>query len=316
MLALPGVYAPQHDTHLLMRAVGRELADPCKRVLELGTGSGALAVHAARLGARVTAVDISRRAVLCAGLNAALHRRRITVRYRDLSTLDRGGYDLVISNPPYVPAPAALPPVRGKARTWDGGLDGRAVVDQVCMTAATVLGSGGTLLMVHSAMCRVDITIDALHSLGFDTQVIDRELVPLGPVMRSRLLRLRDRGLMDDEQQDKEELVVFRARRRRLSSGFRRLAKAMRRTGAGPAAARSYEEHVEADAVREQVVRHEVVEPLLATEPGPEIDVAFGIHATGLLEDRLCEFLPAGRRTDRAALRIPLATAAQPQGRP
>ncbi|MFD5200552.1 HemK2/MTQ2 family protein methyltransferase [Streptomyces sp. NPDC058375] len=214
MLTVPGVYAPQHDTHLLMRAVGRELADPCKRVLELGTGSGALAVHAAGLGARVTAVDISRRAVLCARLNAALHRQRVTVRYRDLSTLGRGGYDLVISNPPYVPAPAALPPVRGKARAWDGGLDGRAVVDQVCVTAATVLEPGGTLLMVHSAVCGVDITVDTLHGLGFDAQVIDRELVPLGPVMRSRLRWLRDQGLMDDEQQDKEELVVFRARRR------------------------------------------------------------------------------------------------------
>ncbi|MBW3363032.1 methyltransferase [Streptomyces sp. 09ZI22] len=214
MLTVPGVYAPQHDTHLLMRAVGRELSDPYKRVLELGTGSGALAVHAARLGARVTAVDISRRAVLCARLNAALHRQRVTVRYRDLSTLDRGAYDLVISNPPYVPAPAVLPPVRGRARAWDGGLDGRAVVDQVCVTAASVLEPGGTLLMVHSAMSGVGTTLDALHGLGFDAQVIDRELIPLGPVMRSRLLWLRDQGLMDDEQQDKEELVVFRARRR------------------------------------------------------------------------------------------------------
>ncbi|MFF2862278.1 HemK2/MTQ2 family protein methyltransferase [Streptomyces rubiginosohelvolus] len=214
MLTMPGVYAPQHDTHLLMRAVGRELRGPGRRVLELGTGSGALAVHAALLGARVTAVDISRRAVLCARLNATLHRQRVTVRYGDLSSLDRGGYDLVISNPPYVPAPAALPPRSGKARAWDGGLDGRVVVDRVCATAATVLGSGGTLLMVHSAMCGVDVTLDALHGLGLDAQVIDRELVPFGPVMRSRLVWLRDQGLLHDEQQDKEELVVFRARRR------------------------------------------------------------------------------------------------------
>ncbi|WP_424570885.1 HemK2/MTQ2 family protein methyltransferase [Streptomyces sp. CH-036] len=214
MLTMPGVYAPQHDTHLLMRAVGRELRGPGRRVLELGTGSGALAVHAARLGARVTAVDISRRAVLCARLNAALHRQRVTVRYGDLSSVARGGYDVVISNPPYVPTPAALPPRRGKARAWDGGLDGRVVVDRVCATAATVLGPGGTLLMVHSAVCGVDITLDALHGWGLDAQVVDRELVPLGPVMRSRLLWLRDQGLMDDEEQDKEELVVFRARRR------------------------------------------------------------------------------------------------------
>ncbi|MEK8143155.1 methyltransferase domain-containing protein [Streptomyces sp. M10(2022)] len=42
--------------------------------MDLCTGSGALALHAARLGARVTAVDISRRAVASARLNAAVAR--------------------------------------------------------------------------------------------------------------------------------------------------------------------------------------------------------------------------------------------------
>jgi release factor glutamine methyltransferase len=213
MLTVPGVYAPQHDTHLLMRAVGREGIGPGTHVLELGTGSGALAVHAARLGARVTAVDISRRAVLCARVNAALHRSRVTVRRRDLSTLDAGECDMVVSNPPYVPAPAALPPLRGRARAWDGGRDGRVVVDQVCATAATFLRPGGTLLMVHSKMCGVDATIDVLARMGLDAEVGDRELVPLGPVLRSRLPWLRGQGLMDDGQ-DKEELVVIRARQR------------------------------------------------------------------------------------------------------
>ncbi|SCD62275.1 iron-containing redox enzyme family protein [Streptomyces sp. OspMP-M43] len=100
------------------------------------------------------------------------------------------------------------------------------------------------------------------------------------------------------------------------SPGSRRLAKAMRRAGAGPAAAHFYEEHVEADAVHEQIVRHEVIEPLLAAEPGLDADVAFGIHATGLLEDRLGEFLLAAWRNDRSAMRIPLAATAQHPGRP
>ncbi|MFD0020630.1 HemK2/MTQ2 family protein methyltransferase [Streptomyces sp. NPDC058382] len=212
MLTVPGVYAPQHDTHLLMRALGRQDFSPGTHVLEIGTGSGALAVAAARLGARVTAIDISHRAVLCARVNAALHRSRVTVRYRDLSALDAGQYDMVISNPPYVPAPAVLPPLRGRARAWDGGRDGRAVVDRVCATAATALRPGGTLLMVHSKMCGIRTTIDVLARAGLDAEVIDRELVPLGPVLRSRLPWLRRQGLMDDEEQDKEELVVIRAR--------------------------------------------------------------------------------------------------------
>ncbi|MFC4034939.1 HemK2/MTQ2 family protein methyltransferase [Streptomyces polygonati] len=213
MLTLPGVYAPQHDTHLLMRAVGRRDIGPGTHVLELGTGSGALAVHAARLGARVTAVDVSRRAVLCARVNAALHRSRVTVVRCDLSALGAGRYDMLLSNPPYVPAPAALPPLRGRARAWDGGRDGRAVVDRVCAAAGSVLRPGGTLLMVHSEMCGVEATIDALALAGLDAEVSDRELVPIGPVLRSRRSWLRGQGLMDDGQ-EKEELVVIRARRR------------------------------------------------------------------------------------------------------
>jgi len=84
------------------------------------------------------------------------------------------------------------------------------------------------------------------------------------------------------------------------SPGSRRLAQAME---AGPAAKRFYDEHVEADAVHEQVVRHEVIGPLLAAEPHLETDVAFGIEATGHLEDRLGEVLLRAWREDRTALR-------------
>ncbi|WP_046494200.1 iron-containing redox enzyme family protein [Streptomyces odonnellii] len=86
------------------------------------------------------------------------------------------------------------------------------------------------------------------------------------------------------------------------SPGSRRLAEAMRRTDAGPAAERFYDEHVEADAVHEQVVRHEIVAPLLADEPHLEPDVVFGIEATGLLEDRLGAHLLHEWRRGRSAL--------------
>lgn len=90
------------------------------------------------------------------------------------------------------------------------------------------------------------------------------------------------------------------------SPGSRRLAEAMRRTGAGPAAERFYDEHVEADAVHEQVVRTEVVDGLLKDEPDLEPDVAFGIGATTLLEGRLAAYLLAAWREDRSALPAPL----------
>lgn len=90
------------------------------------------------------------------------------------------------------------------------------------------------------------------------------------------------------------------------SPGSRRLAKAMRRCGAGAAAEHFYAEHVEADAVHEQVVRHEVIGGLLADEPELEADVAFGCAATVLLEDRLAHHIRRAWDRGRSALRSPL----------
>ncbi|WP_411083319.1 iron-containing redox enzyme family protein [Streptomyces sp. cmx-18-6] len=90
------------------------------------------------------------------------------------------------------------------------------------------------------------------------------------------------------------------------SPGSRRLAAALKRVGAGEAAQRFYDEHVEADAVHEQVVRRDVIGGLLADEPHLASDVAFGIEATGLVEDRLAARLLAAWRSDSTALRAPL----------
>ncbi|MFD3556443.1 iron-containing redox enzyme family protein [Streptomyces goshikiensis] len=97
------------------------------------------------------------------------------------------------------------------------------------------------------------------------------------------------------------------------SPGSRRLAGAMRRCGAGAAAEHFYTEHVEADAVHEQVVRHEVIGGLLADEPELEGDVAFGCAATVLLEDRLARHIRAAWDRGRSALRAPLPGADAPR---
>jgi release factor glutamine methyltransferase len=210
LLALPGVYRPQHDTGLMARALRREALAPGSDVLELGTGTGALAILASRTGARVTALDISRRAVLTARVNARLARESITVRRCDF-TADTGGraFDMVISNPPYVPSPDARLPRRGAARAWDAGRDGRAFVDRICDTAPTMLRPAGALLLVHSGLCGTDETLERLAKADMRAAVVDRALVPLGPVLRSRRDWLRRQGLLGDEQ--REELVVIRA---------------------------------------------------------------------------------------------------------
>lgn len=77
------------------------------------------------------------------------------------------------------------------------------------------------------------------------------------------------------------------------SPGSARMVDALKRLDAPSACIHFYAEHVEADAVHEQVVRHDVVGDLLRREPELEKDVVFGIEATELLEERLSEHLYA-----------------------
>jgi hypothetical protein len=96
------------------------------------------------------------------------------------------------------------------------------------------------------------------------------------------------------------------------SPGSDRLVRAMRRLELPDAAIAFYAEHVEADAVHEQLVRRGVIAPLLAAEPALAADVVFGIRASGLLADRFAEHLLARWTHGRPTLRQPLPDAPQP----
>lgn len=87
------------------------------------------------------------------------------------------------------------------------------------------------------------------------------------------------------------------------SPGSDRLVRAAQRLGARPATVGFYREHVEADAVHEQVVRHGIIAPLLVAEPDLAADVVLGIQATNLLADRLSEHILCAWAQGRSSLR-------------
>lgn len=89
--------------------------------------------------------------------------------------------------------------------------------------------------------------------------------------------------------------------------GSRRLVEALERLGAPQPCIGFYAEHVEADAVHEQVVRTDVVGDLLAREPHLDGDVVFGIRAHALVEDRLADHLLQCWTDNRSSLRRPLS---------
>jgi ribosomal protein L3 glutamine methyltransferase len=158
------------------------LADPAAvaRVLDLCTGSGALAVLAAMRfpNAAVDAVDISADALAVAARNVGEHglEDRITLLHGDLFTpLDGERYDLIITNPPYVDEAgmAALPPEcrHEPALALDGGTDGIAVIARIIGEAGRHLAeTGGLLCEVGRGRPVLEARYPELGFLWLDTE--------------------------------------------------------------------------------------------------------------------------------------------------
>jgi release factor glutamine methyltransferase len=210
LLCPPGVYRAENDTNLLAAVMRRHGYAAGRDVLDVGTGTGALAISAAREGASsVTAVDLSLRAVAATWLNSRMHRTAVAVHRGDLfDPIARRRFGLVLANPPYVPAETALLPRHRKARSWDAGPDGRALLDRICAGVEQVLAPDGNVLLVHSAVCGPDRTVAALERAGLAADVLARAEIPFGPVMRARAAMLEARGLIRPGERIEELVVV------------------------------------------------------------------------------------------------------------
>jgi release factor glutamine methyltransferase len=203
--------------HLRQERLGEQSS-----VLDLCSGSGILAIVAAQSGAgRVTAVDISRRAVLATRLNSRLNGVFVrTVRGDLFAAVPGERFDVIVSNPPYLISASDRLPRRGASRAWDAGTSGRAFLDRICDQAHHHLTPDGALLLVHSSLCSEQATLDALSRRGYDVRIVGRQRGPLGPRMRARSAMLRERGLLGEDEL--EEIVVVRA----VWPGERNLARA------------------------------------------------------------------------------------------
>ena len=210
---LPGVFRPRSDARLLVEAMCERALARGARVLDVFTGSGALALAAANEGARsVTAVDVSRRAVWTVRRNARRAGLRVDVRRGDLWAPVAGErFDLIVANPPYLPGEAGLPRT-GAARAWEGGDDGRVLLDRLCDGAAEHLDDGGTLLLVQSALTGEDATLDRLAATGLRPEVATRSRGPLGPLMLERAAWLEARGLLAPGEREEDVIVIAATR--------------------------------------------------------------------------------------------------------
>lgn len=150
------VLIPRPETeHLVETAVGWAKGKGSLRVVDVGTGSGCIAISLARLlpRAEIVAVDISTRALAIAAVNVARHAPgRVHVAQSHLLSALAPGFDLIAANLPYI-APEEWPslPIGVKsyepALALDGGVDGLDLIRALLPQAAERLRPAGLILL-------------------------------------------------------------------------------------------------------------------------------------------------------------------------
>jgi len=183
------IYMPSAATMLIARNLGK--LDGLE-VLDLGTGSGFLAILSSKLGAdRIVATDVSRRALEVARENARLNGvDNIDFRLGSVyEPVEDEVFDLIICNPPMTPSKDPLPEY-----TW-GGIDGRAILEQVVKDAPRHLRRGGRLIMPVISLVGVDKVYALMRQAGLNPHAVDYVTHPFGKT----LMRLLDhiKGLRD-----------------------------------------------------------------------------------------------------------------------
>lgn len=169
----PATLIPRPDTELLVELALQRIDEMgVRRVLDMGTGSGAVAISIvyARPDLEVVALDASEEALEVAAGNAwALNVRNLRFLHSDwFSALEDGRFDLIVSNPPYIEAND--PHLQGlrfePASALVSGMDGLDDIRRIVAGARNHLNSGGWLMLEHGYDQAASVR-DLLRQSGF-----------------------------------------------------------------------------------------------------------------------------------------------------
>lgn len=170
----PQVYQPAEDTFLL--ADNLQVERMC-RALEIGTGTGLIAIIAARKARAVIATDVNPHALDCAVKNITSNKAfNVELRKGDLfEPVEDEKFDLILFNTPYLPSDEDESIDDEMDAAWNGGLNGREVIDRFLTGVKDYLNPGGKVQLVQSSLAGNEETLKKLEELGFKVSITARE---------------------------------------------------------------------------------------------------------------------------------------------
>lgn len=166
----PSVYPPAEDSFLL----ADNLVVSGGRVLDVGTGCGIQAIVMAGSAPEVLACDIDMEAVKCAEYNAHLNKSDIEIFQGDLFECMSGKFDLIVFNPPYLPSDLSGTDDELK-KCWDGGENGREVIERFIGGAVEFLKSEGRVQLLASSLSSIELVMQKFAETGLKPEITARK---------------------------------------------------------------------------------------------------------------------------------------------
>lgn len=168
------VYIPSDDTFLL--AENLEIKEG-QSVLEIGTGSGLVSMYASLLTDDVTATDINYNALELAEKNFKLNNiNTIKLEFGDLfEPVKDKKFDVILFNTPYLPTDSDDIINDDLNYAFDGGLDGRKVIDRFINEVSNHLNDKGIVQIIQSSLSDNDRTLDMFDRNGFVAEIAESE---------------------------------------------------------------------------------------------------------------------------------------------
>ena len=168
------VYIPSDDTFLL--AENLEIKEG-QSVLEIGTGSGLVSMYASLLTDDVTATDINYNALELAEKNFKLNNiNTIKLEFGDLfEPVKDKKFDVILFNTPYLPTDSDDIIDDDLNYAFDGGLNGRKVIDRFINEVSNHLNDKGIVQIIQSSLSDNDRTLDMFDRNGFVAEIAESE---------------------------------------------------------------------------------------------------------------------------------------------
>jgi release factor glutamine methyltransferase len=167
------VYEPAEDTFLLAENVMIKKTD---NVLEIGAGTGIIGIIVSKRVKSVVAVDINRFAVECTQKNAEINHAHVDVKLGDLfEPVEQDKFDLILFNTPYLPTDEDEMVKDELEVAWDGGKDGRSIINRFIKDLPKHLNIGGRVQLVQSSLSNIEETLGMLMEMGFTVSVTASE---------------------------------------------------------------------------------------------------------------------------------------------